>query len=150
MMARPNETIRFMSPPRILDGLPKGDKLQLAAAIPEEAEHTEAISRKAHREQRQAPLCDKARSARRWAALRAAWIERRAVHKCRSIPRGTCETARLSIHVPAVGRRPTAGRGTLALCELCVKSSPRSLLAPRSKQTTSHSCGKWELLGVVP
>jgi len=37
---------------------------------------------------------------------------------------GTCGTERLSIHVPAEGaegRRPTAGHGTLALCELCVK-----------------------------
>src|SRR5687767_4016871 len=45
---------------------------------------------------------------------------------------GTCEPERLSIHVPAAGRRPTAGHGTLALCELCVKSpqcSPRPLLS---------------------
>src|SRR5688572_19912381 len=62
-----------------------------------------------------------ARSARRWAALRAAWIERRAVHKCRRIPSALVKPRVARSMLPAVGRRPTAGRGTLALCEPCVK-----------------------------
>ena len=44
------------------------------------------------------------KAARRWAALRAAWIERRSVHKCPLDSYGTCATERLSIHVPAAGR----------------------------------------------
>src|SRR5687767_48219 len=54
-----------------------------------------------------------AKSARRWAALRAAWNERRAVHKCHRNSYGTCETACRSIHVPA--HRPATHRRTATL-----------------------------------
>src|SRR5687768_5850455 len=53
----------------------------------ERAERGEAISRRVHREQRRTPnhFVEHVKCARRWAALRAAWIERHAVHKCRRL-----------------------------------------------------------------
>ena len=43
-----------------------------------------------------------------------AWIERRADHKCPQEGSGTCDSGRLSIHVPAPqGPAPTAGQETL-------------------------------------
>src|SRR5688572_15279288 len=65
-------------------------------------------------------------SARRWAALRAAWIERRSDHK-RGRSHRVCESERLSIHVPAEGRNPPPDKHS-ALSELCVRSSQRSRL----------------------
>src|SRR5688572_312954 len=108
----------------------------------EGAERTEDIShRDPQRTETSAPPTRiHVKPARRWAALRAAWIERRTVSHVPSEQVGTCETVRLSIHVPAEGRRPTAGQGLCPL-RVSVRNSPcgLSVLTPQSLLPPSRS-----------
>src|SRR5688572_25031085 len=52
--------------------------------------------------------------------------------------------------LPAAGRRPTAGPATLALCGLCVRSSPRSLPPPLTSLSLRYSCVAGMAVGGPP